>query len=457
MDAALSIADSSLNAERTALTVTSQNIANNQTAGYVRETATMTPLPGGDLEGVGGGVVVASVAQATNTLLAANNYQAQGALSNLSAAQQLLTSIENVFPLGQGTNSSTSSASNSSISGQLANFWSDWDSVNADPSSLAPRSAVVQAAQGLVTSFNEASTQLSQIQQNASAELTDQVGQLNQLLTQAAQLNNAILVTSTGGGDPSSEKDQLNGVIGQLSQVAGVSLRTQSDGTSTISIGGITVVQGNTASTISLTTAGGTTSLLASPTGVAVPVTSGSIAGLLAGINQYIPQYQSDLDQTADALATTVNTQLAAGYTASGASGSLDPLFTGTSAQSLAVNPAVMNDPQLLAAASTTGAAAGNDGSNAQAMAELGTSPTGPDATYRSLIQSIGAVTQSVGSQVTAQTAVASQAQAALSAGTGVNLDTELTNLMSYQQNYQASAKLLTTVDQAMQSLLDAV
>jgi flagellar hook-associated protein 1 len=456
MDAALSIADSSLNADTTALSVTAENVANVQTSGYVDETTNFEAIPGGDALGVGDGVV-ATVAQATNALLSANNSQAQGALSNLTSAQQMLTAIQNVFPLGQGTSGSTSSSTNSSIAGQLATFWSDWDDVNADPSAPAPRSEIIQSAQGLVESLNEASTQLSQISTNSEAELTSQVASVNTLLSQAASLNQSILTTSTGGGDPSQLQDQMNAVVGQLSSLAGVNVRVQPNGTSTIAIGGITVVQGNLASTVAVTTAGGSTSLVASPGGIAVPVTSGSIAGVLTGINQYIPQYQSDLDEVANALSSTVNTQLAAGYTASGVSGAADPLFVGSGAAGIALNSAVVADPTLIAAASTNGAGAANDGSNAQAMAELGTSATGPDVDYQNLIQSIGAVTEAVNSQVTAQTSVANQAQAALSAVSGVNLDTELTNLQGYQQNYEASAKLLTTISTTMQSLIDAV
>jgi flagellar hook-associated protein 1 FlgK len=456
VEAALSIADSSLNAERTAIAVTAENVSNAKTPGYVRESATLTSVPG-DSSGVGAGVAVSTVAQATNALLSANNYQAQGTLSNLTSAQQILTAIENVFPLGQGASGSTSSSTNSSLAGQLSSFWSNWDNVNADPSAPAPRSQIIQSAQGIVQSLNEAATQLSQIGANASAELGNQVESLNSLLTQAASLNQSILTVSTGGGDPAQLKDQMNAVLGQLSQYAGVTVRTQANGTSNVGISGVNVVAGNLAATLSVTNASGTTTLVASPGGIATPVTSGSIAGLLSGINQFVPQYRAQLDAVANSLATTVNTQLAAGYTASGTSGATEPLFVGAGAQNIALNAAVVADPTLIAAASSTGTAATNDGSNAQAMAELGISPSGPDVAYQNLIQSVGSATQSVISQVGAQSSVANQAQAALASSSGVNLDTELTNLMSYQQNYEASAKLLTTISQAMQSLIAAV
>jgi flagellar hook-associated protein 1 FlgK len=455
----LSIASSSLDAMRAAMATTSENIANAQTPGYVDESAQLSALPGGDALGVGDGVQVTTVAQAANALLAANNSQAQGSLANLSALQQVLTGVENLFPLGNSTSSTSGTSANDSLAGDLASFWSQWDSVAADPTAPAPLTQLVTMAQGITQNLNETSSALSSLATNAQGQLTQQISQVNGLLSQAAQLNQSILTqggSGTGAG-ANQQVDQLNAVVGQLSQLAGVTVSTQQNGTAFISIGGIALVQGDQASSLADSTTGGVTSITTQPGGVAVPVSGGSIAGLLAGVNQYIPQFQSELDSVASALATTVNTQLAAGYTTSGVSGATEPMFTGSSASTIAVNPTVVANPALLAVASTTGAAAANDGSNAQAMAELGASAGAPDADYQKLVGDIGAATQNVNSQVTVQTSVANQAQQSLQAVTGVNQDQELTNLMQFQQIYQASAKLITVVDTAVQSLLSAV
>ena len=473
MNAGLSIAVSGLNAERTAIDVTSENIANSQTAGYVAQSVQLAALPGGDTLGVGDGVQVTSVAQASNALLSANNGQAQGSLSNLSALQQVLTGIQNVFPLGQSAStSSTTASTNSSIAGQLSNFWSAWDAVAQNPSTPAPRTEIVDMAQGLATTFQEASTQLGQLASNTSSEIGSQIGQVNSLLGQAASLNQSIVETSGGGQSPNQLSDQLNNVLGQLSSLAGVSVRMQQDGTAQVAIGGVTIVQGSQFSTLATQTSAGQTSVVASPGSVAVPVSSGSLAGLLAGVNQYIPQYQSELDGVASSLATTVNTQLAAGWTAGSAGPPVvapapgGPLFTSSSggavtASSIQVNPAIVTNPALIAAAGpnagNTGPIGTNDGSNAQALAELGTAPTGPDLAYQNLVEGIGANTQYANTQVASQTAVANQAQQALQSVSGVNQDTQLTALMQYQANYQASAKLVTVIDATMQSLLAAV
>ena len=110
----------------------------------------------------------------------------------------------------------------------------------------------------------------------------------------------------------------------------------------------------------------------------------------------------------------------------------------------------------LIAAASsaTNGA---NDGSNAQAVAELATSATGPDQSYRTFITNLGSQVQSVTSQSQAQTSLAQSLQATLQSVTGVNSDQQTVDMLGYQQAYQASAKVISTIDTMVQSLLAAV
>lgn len=453
MDSAFAIADSALNAQQTEIAITSENVANAQTPGYSTETANLKTLPGGE---TGGGVEVASIAQSQNLMLATNARQASGALSNLTALQHVMTGIQNVFPLGQTTSSSSSSTTtNTGLAGQLANFWSAWDAVAQDPSGSAPRTEVVNLAQGLSTTLQESSVQLAQLSANGVTELGDQVTQINSLLGEVGKLNSAVVQTEGAAGNPDAIEDQMQSVLGQLSQLAGVNVSYAADHTANVTVGGVSLVQEANVSNVSLVDNAGSYSLESNPGAVPLGISSGSAAGLLAGLNQYIPQFQGDLNDVADTLSATVNGQLAAGFTAAGAPGG--PLFTGTGAANIGVAAAIVADPSLIAASSTAGAAGANDGSNAQVMAEFASSQTGADSRYQNLVQSVGSITENVNTQVSAQGAVANQAQSALQSATGVNLDQELTHLMSFQANYQASAKLLTVIDATMQSLLQAV
>lgn len=479
MDAGLSIASSALAAATTEIAVTSDNIANAQTTGYVAEQAQLAAQAGGDQLGVGAGVIVSTVAQRSDPLLTANNLQAQGALSNLSSLQQVLSGIQNIFPLGQTSGNATTTSTNTSIAGQLAAFWSSWDGIAQDPSAPAPRTQVIDQAQGLVTSLHEASSQLNQLANDTAAQLQNQVSNVNALLKQAASLNSSIVSVIGGGGNPNSLYDELNNVTTQLASSTGATVKMQPNGSAMISIGGVAVVQNDQASTLALNTAVGTvqtpggpvsaplTTITTAGGAVNVPVTSGSVAGLMQGVNQEIPVYTGELNQVASNLAGLVNTQLGAGVTASGTAG--EPLFTvnggntlptgSVTASNISINPDVQTNQNLLAAASSATAAA-NDGTNAAAIAELANASgyaTSPDVAYQQLIQDVGSQTQNANSQVAAQTAVAQQAQQALSAATGVNQNTELTNLMQFQSSYQASAKLVSVIDTTIQSLLAAV
>lgn len=54
------------------------------------------------------------------------------------------------------------------------------------------------------------------------------------------------------------------------------------------------------------------------------------------------------------------------------------------------------------------------------------------------------------------QSSVVSQATSALSNATGVNLDTEMTNMLNIENSYTTSAKLLTTVNDMFSALMNA-
>lgn len=447
-DLGLSIAATGLDAQQVAMDTVAQNLANANTPGYVRETANLSATGTMNMYGVGGGVQVTGVTQAPDGLLAASAQQANGALAQSTALQQVLSQAQTAFP----------EPSSTGFGAQLSAFWQSWDAVAQNPSALAPRTEVVTAAQNLAVSLQQASSQITQLQGNTQSQLSSVITQDNGLLQQVAHLNAQIVAVQSTGASANSLIDQRNQVENQLASDLGAVARPASDGSVTISVGGVSLVQGSLADSLTLSGSPGSWQVMTQTSKVALPASSGTAAGLLAAANQYLPSYQSQLDAVANALATTVNSQLAAGYTATGASGAGYPLFQGSTAAGLTVNPAVVANPQLLAASSTgTTPDAANNGSNAQAMAELFNTGGGPDESYRTLVQNIGSQVQSANNQVQAQQAVANAAQANLQAVDGVNTDQQMVLMLGYQQAYQASAKVISTVNTMMQALLASV
>jgi flagellar hook-associated protein 1 FlgK len=208
---------------------------------------------------------------------------------------------------------------------------------------------------------------------------------------------------------------------------------------------------------------------------------------MLDVVNNYVPGYQANLDQVAQSLMGSVNNLMSQGYDLNGNQGTA--FFLGSGASDIEVNPAVAADPSLIAAAASplpSGSTATNeDGTIAAEVGELpnsqtvtiseptagwaaGTSASAwtstttttaaePDVVYNQLVTSIGQTTSLVNSNLTNQQAVTTNVTSALQSATGVNTDEELTNMVMYQNAYDASAKFISTVDTTLQTLIGMV
>jgi flagellar hook-associated protein 1 FlgK len=101
-----------------------------------------------------------------------------------------------------------------------------------------------------------------------------------------------------------------------------------------------------------------------------------------------------------------------------------------------------------------------SDGSNALAMANLGTAKSmngGTDtltSSYANFVNQIGNQTNALKASSTSATAVLNQATSAQQAVSGVNLNEEAANLIQYQQLYQANSKVIQTASSLFQTLL---
>jgi flagellar hook-associated protein 1 FlgK len=443
----LNIAVTGINASQTAMDVIAQNLSNANTPGYQTETVNLSTNMGGGILQPGDGVRVGGITQSSDGLLLSNAQQAAANSSQSSALQQVLQQAQLVFP---------SPTAGSGLAADLSTFWQSWDTIANNPNSSAGRLAVVNSAQNLTTDLQQANQQLTTTATNAGNQLNSVITSANGLLSQVASLNTQVEATGGNGGQASLLIDQRNQVMNQLSQAIGATGTLEADGSLKVNLGGVTLVQNASATSLAVSSSGGVVTLSANNSQTQVSPTAGTAAGLMAALNSYLPSYQSQLDGIASSLATTVNTQLAAGFTATGAAGT--PLFTGTTAATIGVSSSIVSNPQLIAAASTsTLPDASNDGSNAQAMANLYNSPTGPDTLYQSLVLNVGSQVSAVNSQVTAQTAVSNAANQNLQSVVGVNTNDQMVQLLNFQQSYQAAAKVITTVDQAMQSLMAAV
>jgi flagellar hook-associated protein 1 FlgK len=151
---------------------------------------------------------------------------------------------------------------------------------------------------------------------------------------------------------------------------------------------------------------------------------------------------------------SAVNTLQDAGYDLNGNQGT--DFFSGTGAADIQV---AITDPKLIAASSTqgTGGTGTLDGSNADAMASIANSAPGPNAVYRTMVAGIGVASQDAIRRQGIQSTVAQQADSEVAAESGVNLDEEMANMLTYQRAYEAAAKVFTTIDSTLDTLINHI
>jgi flagellar hook-associated protein 1 FlgK len=452
---------SALQAERKALEVTGQNIANANTAGYTRQRAVMTAVGGSVIpamysksDGVGAGVNLSDVQRLQDAFLEQRANTENGTLNNLQSTQSTLSDIENSFgEPGDG-----------GLQALLSSYWNGWDDVANNPGDSAARTALIGTAQSLAAGLNVAASSLSSQWKSSSESLQSIVNNVNGTAANIASLNKAIVAATSAGNHPNDLMDQRDLLIRQLATQIGATTRVNNDGSTDVFVGGSALVSGSLSRQLTI---GGATavdqatanpvSLSWSDTGQIVNTASGQVGGLLNALNATIPSYASQLDAVAGQLVTSVNAQQGAGYDLTGAAGGpfFDPVKT--TAASITV---VLTDPDGVAASSNPPAldANGNpvvslDGSNAQKFANF--SGTGADALYRQMIVKLGSESQSAQQKVTTQQSVVQQIQQSRDSAAGVDLDEEQTNLITYQQAYNAAAKFLSVLDSVLDTLIN--
>ena len=173
-----------------------------------------------------------------------------------------------------------------------------------------------------------------------------------------------------------------------------------------------------------------------------------------------LPRAQAGLDSLAAALVEKVNALHSAGYNAAGESG-LDFFDPGaTDARHIGLAAAVGADATRIAASSQPGAA--SDNRNALALAGLRDAAVSYDGLsttfgghYEALVSDVALDVNQAGSSADLYGSVTAQVDNQRQSVSGVSTDEELMHLMQYQQAYTAAARVVSTVDQLFQTLLD--
>jgi flagellar hook-associated protein 1 FlgK len=185
-------------------------------------------------------------------------------------------------------------------------------------------------------------------------------------------------------------------------------------------------------------------------------LTGGSMHGAMEVRDGAIADLQKSLDTLASSLITQVNQVHSAGFSLTGSTGAA--FFTGTNAATIGVNTALRDNPALIQASGVSGAA--GDNQVALALAQLGSKAQAGLAnqtfgqhygqTTAALGNAMVDVNQKLGDQQMVENWLTQQRDSI----SGVSLDEEMTELVKYQKAFEASARLVNTVDEMLDTVL---
>ncbi|GGT08383.1 flagellar hook-associated protein 1 [Planobispora rosea] len=463
---------SALYAQRQALDVAGQNIANANTEGYTRQRVELnsvggvvTPAMYTTTDGLGNGVTAAGTTRMRDEFLEARGQIEHAKFAFLSGQEEVYARVEEVF----------GEPSDTGIQSQLSGYWNAWsDVVNqpGGPTGNAARSQLLQEGATVADSLRSANATLESLWNTTIEQLDTLVTEVNTAADTVAQLNQAI-VRATAANLPASElQDKRDGLVLRLAELTGATSKSLDNGAVDVSIGGTKLVDGPVVRKLEVTGAGTLRDATADPvtlrwqgTTTDASVTSGQLASSLQALNKVLPGYAAKLDEVAQRLATTVNTQHVQGYDLNGApGGNFFVPETGTVITAANIKVGLTGAAQVAASAvpprtdPNTGNPIGNlDAGNALKLAGFATARGGPDTFYRETVTALGVESQSAQRRATIQNVITQNNDAQRIAQSGVSLDEEMANMLLYQRAYQAATRMISTIDSTFDSLFSMI
>ncbi len=458
LNQAWNIATGALASDQAAISVVSQNVANANTPGYTTQAVrwgTADTLTVGSQSQPTGVVFEGAASQRDRVLNQRIDQQTQDQ-ADTAARLSALNDLQSIFSGAVGT---TGSASSSDLGQQLSSFFVSFSQLASDPSNSTLRTAVLSAATSLGDGFRQTSASITAQRQGVDQTITSAATQVHTLTANIASLN-AKISSNSPGTDAGTLEDQRQSEIQQLSQLIGIhTIQNENNSLTLTTLSGAVLVAGSTSGAISLNSSGGVTHLSIGGVDQTAALTGagGQIGGALTARDSDLVKAGSAVDQLAFSVATTVNAQQSLGVDLNGSAGA--PIFSvGASAAGTAANIGVLlTDPKDVAAgASGSGAL---DGTNATALAALASativSGATPAGAYAALVGQVGSsVSESTTSQA-AQSASLTQLHSHQSALSSVSLNEQAALLQSYEQAYQASAKVFTILNTLIASALN--
>ncbi|OCT13149.1 flagellar hook-associated protein FlgK [Paenibacillus pectinilyticus] len=512
----IEISKRSLFAQQAALQTTGHNISNANTQGYSRQVVNFVasaPLEAPSMQRstvpgqMGQGVEFDQIKRVREKFMDTQFYDENKTLGEWNTRKDTLEKLEAIV----------NEPSDTGVRQVIEGFWSAWQDVSKEPDNLTARAALKEKALAMTDALNHTGKQLDDLKNDLTDNISVEVGSVNTMLTQVANLNREIFRTEGLGNNANDLRDQRDLLVDNISKIVNVSA-TETSGGYTLKMGSTELVNGINVST-ELTPDSLSASLGSGD------LQSGEIYGMFVSRDQYVASYKFQFDSMVKSLVqgavpvtlpagsvippgTTltgadgnsysgtlaadtkvivngINGMHQLGYTLEDPPKSGIPFFTlkegatDFTADSITVNPDIVKKVANIAASSRTyvdtdGKTKVVRGNNDIALALAGMqnqkfdfdpnangTPLLTNGTFdeflRAIVGQLGVQSQEATRQTTNQQALVDQVDSRRQSVSGVSLDEEMANMIKFQQSYNAAARALTTFDEMLDKVINSM
>ncbi len=497
---------------QSALNTVNHNVANANTPGYSRQRVEISAfnayaspsiygLTGGQ---IGQGSMVDAVIRIRENFID-NQYRLENGLLGLNTvARDVMQQMEGIL----------TEPSTNGVNAVMQNFFDSAQELSIHPESVAVRANFLQRAADLLNTFQQQTSQLFALRTDlvghaslgAGSMEASQAGRtvqaINDMLNTIVIINKEIITIKASGAEPNDLLDQRDKLLDDLSELVDIDVNYLDNGQVEVRIADELMIQGAllvdtlqyTANTVGATqhdypgyvsTVNGGVNL---SDGAGAEISSGKLKSIL-DMGYYDSTQRNevtvygminDLNDIITTLTTQVNTIHAAGRNLSGdlnvaaaqnvfvqVAALQSPAGDPVEISQWVVNPNLLNDPTLVAAAEDDAASPGDfagpgDGRNALAMAQLREYDTDPLMNLTTFIDYFNSSVSGLGIQTRAHEDRANALQKVLTtldlrrdSISGVNVDEEMIDMLRFQRAFEASSKLIAIFDEVIKNIIN--
>lgn len=453
----INVALSALLAQQQVMTIIEHNVANATTEGYHRQTAVTSASPAVSLSNsyygtgvgqMGSGVIVTSIKRYSvdfyNTRFRSENQEA----SKWKSQQEIVSQIEATFL----------ETSSDGLLPKIDSFFNNWQSLSNDPTDISVRREMLDSAKELANAINIRFRQIEEIRSVQDLSIKQRVQEINLLASQIADLNREISRIKSVGDAPNDLLDTRDRALDRLSELTGATSFELENGEVTVSIDGHILVYGHDTHELGTEIDPLNENLLKMvwADGRDMNPPSGELAGIIEARDSVFVDQRTGLNELAMALKEKVNEIHSTGFGLDGSTG-LD-FFVGDDAGHFAVNSALEN-VERIGASSVNGEVGNSD--IARSIFELRSTPTMNSNTttfyqyYNDQVSKLGLTVKRAKTNAYDRSLVADALKAQRDSVAGVDLNEEAANMVKSQKAYEAAARLISTIDEMLDTVIN--